>query len=1036
MLQVPIKAHVWCWVAVLLSAVEGIAECPDGYRMHEEICYKAFDENENFLQASETCVGEGGTLALPKNPSTDDFLISLQNDMDSNSPFRFGLVNQPQEGVWEWIDGTPIGNYSAWNQGVGNSQSQEDEEYCAEYSSTGWNVERCSEDRGFICQIILAGCTEEYVYHEPSEMCYKAYDHRKNYNDAVVTCFIDGGSLAMPRDAVTNKFLIYLKNAVDNNGLFRFGLTDIQQAGTWMWADNAALGDFNAWSPGEANNDNGQDEACAEFFPGNNVDGKNMWNDGQCSEDREFICQAIPTGCPSGYRMYEEICYKAFDENQNFLEASEICVDEGGTLAMPKDPSTDAFLVVLKNYVDSNRLFWFGLVDQHQQGDWEWIDGTPVGSYSAWDRGIANYQRQDGGEEYCAEYSSTGSGWNVERCSEDRAFICQIILSGCPEEYVYHEPSEMCYKAYGHRENYSGAVATCFIDGGSLAMPRDAVTNKFLIYLKNAVDNNGLFRFGLTDIQQEGTWMWADNGTLGNFRVWGRGEPNNYRNQDEDCAEYFPGNDGDRKNTWNDGRCSENREFICHAIPTGCPEGYVYHEPSRVCYKAFNEETNYHDAVAKCSSDGGTLAMPRDAATNKFLIYLKNAVDNNAWFRFGLTELQQEGTWMWADNVTLGNVSAWGPGEPNNSGQGEDCAEYFPGSNGNRKNTWNDGPCSRDNRKFICQVTPTDDSTTAPSVEIPSSSSPPSSPSASASPSPSSPPSSSPSASPTSPSVGTEMPWPSSTDSVVLAEVNVSLTLTVPGPVNSVNRSSLRDSIRQSLEMKVGDFCEDHCKIGEIFLQIVTGTNSARKKRQAADDEVQINVIIQLLVLANQGQGTTNATVAAESLLKEKAEALRNLTRNGDLSITLNGKEIHLAIVDSSNNCPSGEARNNDGKCDEGQKTPPWLIGVICAVVVVIIIIALVTVVLCRKKHKPGANMLMKSGNEMTNLDTPKPRDHPASDGSVDNIIYNTEDEGVVDNVIYNAGDDGTVDNVIYEGQDSQTKDRENAPEPQYESVN
>ncbi|XP_035671064.1 uncharacterized protein LOC118412331 [Branchiostoma floridae] len=116
-------------------------------------------------------------------------------------------------------------------------------------------------------------------------------------------------------------------------------------------------------------------------------------------------------------------------------------------------------------------------------------------------------------------------------------------------------------------------------------------------------------------------------------------------------------------------------------------------------------------------------------------------------------------------------------------------------------------------------------------------------------------------------------------------------------------------------------------------------------------------------------------------------------------------------------------------------KTPPWLIGVICAIVVVIIVIAAVTVLLYRRKHNPGANIPGKSGNEMTNLDTSKRRDHPATDGSVDNIIYNTEDEGFVDNVIYNAGDDGTVDNVIYEGQDSQSKD-ENAPESQYETIN
>ncbi|XP_078592870.1 uncharacterized protein LOC144871366 [Branchiostoma floridae x Branchiostoma japonicum] len=246
---------------------------------------------------------------------------------------------------------------------------------------------------------------------------------------------------------------------------------------------------------------------------------------------------------------------------------------------------------------------------------------------------------------------------------------------------------------------------------------------------------------------------------------------------------------------------------------------------------------------------------------------------------------------------------------------------------------------------------------------------------------------------------------PPTVDSSVIASRNVSLTLTAPV---SVNLSLLS----QRLETRI---CGDQCRIAVIFHNI-TDTTPARKKRQAGD-EVTINVTIQLTVLVSQG-GTLDRKMAGD-LLQEKADNLRRLARSpGGLSINIDGEVVRL--VDNS---------------DEGQKTPPWLIGVICAAVVVIIIIALVTVLLCRKKHKPGTNMPTKSGNEMTNLDTPKRRDHPATDGSVDNIIYNTEDEGFVDNVIYNTGDDGTVDNVIYEGQDSQTKDRENAPESQYESI-
>ncbi|CAH1263337.1 NPTX1 [Branchiostoma lanceolatum] len=248
-------------------------------------------------------------------------------------------------------------------------------------------------------------------------------------------------------------------------------------------------------------------------------------------------------------------------------------------------------------------------------------------------------------------------------------------------------------------------------------------------------------------------------------------------------------------------------------------------------------------------------------------------------------------------------------------------------------------------------------------------------------------------------------------DSAVLASVNVSVTLTAP---SSVNLPSLRLSIKQSLETKVKEFCEDQCEIGEIFLHIVNGANRTRKKRQT-DDKVQIIVTIQLIVSASQGGKTLTDRKMAENLLQKNADPLRQLA--GKLSVDVNGK---VYLIDNS---------------DEDKTTPPWVVGVICAAVAFIIIIAVVTVLLCRRKRNPDANMPGKSGNEMKNLDTPERRDHSTGEGSVDNIIYNTEDEGFVDNVIYNAGDDGTVDNVIYQEEHSTPNDPENAPESQYESV-
>ncbi|XP_066295772.1 uncharacterized protein [Branchiostoma lanceolatum] len=151
---------------------------------------------------------------------------------------------------------------------------------------------------------------------------------------------------------------------------------------------------------------------------------------------------------------------------------------------------------------------------------------------------------------------------------------------------------------------------------------------------------------------------------------------------------------------WNDGTNVGRADRMVIYIQKGCPNGYVYHQHSRSCFKAFNRQRSYDDAAATCSSDGGTLAMPRDRTTNTFLINLKDAVDNKAYFWFGLSYRAKEGRWVWADGAALGSFTSWYPKMPDNSGGNEDCAEYW------RDDKWNDYKCSDSSRKFICQVTP------------------------------------------------------------------------------------------------------------------------------------------------------------------------------------------------------------------------------------------------------------------------------------------------------------------------------------------
>ncbi|KAI8502525.1 hypothetical protein Bbelb_201130 [Branchiostoma belcheri] len=245
-----------------------------------------------------------------------------------------------------------------------------------------------------------------------------------------------------------------------------------------------------------------------------------------------------------------------------------------------------------------------------------------------------------------------------------------------------------CFKAFNDSATYNGAVSRCSLDGGTLAIPRDNTTNEFLIDLKNGVDNNAFFRFGLTDVHQEGVLMWVDNVPLGDFRPWGPEEPNN--NGNEDCAEYFPESHF-KKNTWNDGPCTKaDRKFICQLSQLA---GYVGFDG--VCYKSFTEKTTRDEARQACAADRGILAMPKDSATNTFLANLAEVV----WGRWlGLTV--HGGQWVFEDGQTLtsSGYSNWLPGEPQpDNGNGGCVGFWLDGS------TWDEKDCSY-LRGFICQL--------------------------------------------------------------------------------------------------------------------------------------------------------------------------------------------------------------------------------------------------------------------------------------------------------------------------------------------
>ncbi|KAI8510588.1 Fibrinogen C domain-containing protein 1 [Branchiostoma belcheri] len=110
--------------------------------------------------------------------------------------------------------------------------------------------------------------------------------------------------------------------------------------------------------------------------------------------------------CPEGYIKWRGICYKAFNTRKTFDQAAAACRADRGTPAMPRDAETNAFLISLYKSVREDWNFWFGLHDWREEGRFEWVDGSALGSYSSWAPGQPN---NDPGDQDCVLYSTQSS---------------------------------------------------------------------------------------------------------------------------------------------------------------------------------------------------------------------------------------------------------------------------------------------------------------------------------------------------------------------------------------------------------------------------------------------------------------------------------------------------------------------------------------------------------------------------------------------------------------------------------------------------
>jgi len=129
--------------------------------------------------------------------------------------------------------------------------------------------------------------------------------------------------------------------------------------------------------------------------------------------------------------------------------------------------------------------------------------------------------------------------------------VSALYVGDAPPPNYQQETDGVWYKYYGsdNKLTYAAAAAICRNDGGLLATPLDADSNRILATLMHSG------WIGIDDQDEEGVWRSLE-GHLAEYLPWAKNQPDNYADR-EDCVVQW------QEQGWNDFPCTGRRVFTC-----------------------------------------------------------------------------------------------------------------------------------------------------------------------------------------------------------------------------------------------------------------------------------------------------------------------------------------------------------------------------------------------------------------------------------------------------------------------------------------
>ncbi|XP_013367691.1 PREDICTED: C-type lectin domain family 17, member A isoform X2 [Chinchilla lanigera] len=120
--------------------------------------------------------------------------------------------------------------------------------------------------------------------------------------------------------------------------------------------------------------------------------------------------------CPDNWLPFESKCYYFSPSTKSWDNARKFCQENYSHLVIIDSLAEHNFVATAHG---SSRTYWLGLNDKEREGDWRWLDGSPV-TLSFWEPQEPNNNL---GED-CASMNKGGT-WNDLSCTKTTYWICE-----------------------------------------------------------------------------------------------------------------------------------------------------------------------------------------------------------------------------------------------------------------------------------------------------------------------------------------------------------------------------------------------------------------------------------------------------------------------------------------------------------------------------------------------------------------------------------------------------------------------------------